>query len=139
MMIFSTKKFCQKYKKSSLGFEVGKISQLLAEKLLSKSVIVIMSEETLAKNLRHHPDLDEEEYLKLDMILGKSHFIVKDGNKMLAVVLEETRLYHYALKSTKSGKALFLTSFRRTNKISIEKIRKKCKQGKVVILKDNLP
>ena len=139
MMTSSTGKFCQKYKKSSLGFEVGKISQVLAEKLLSESTIVVMSDETLTKNLSHHPDLKENEYLKLDVILGKSNFIVKDGNRMLAVVLQETKLYHYALKSTKSGKAIFLTSFRRTNKISIEKIRKKCKQGKVVILKDNLP
>ena len=75
----------------------------------------------------------------LDEIVGKSNFVAKDGDRTVAIVLQHNKLYHYALKSTKSGKGLFLTSFRRTNEISVEKIRKKKKTGKVKILKDNLP
>ena len=79
--------------------------------------------------------------MQLDEIVGKSHFVAKDGDKTVAIVLdkESKQLYHYALKATKSGKGLFLTSFRKTNKISIDKIRKKAKENKVKILKDNLP
>ena len=135
------KRFYSKYPKNEFGFEVGKISIMLSEILLSKTRIATLSEETLSKNLKHHPDLKESDYLMLDYIIGKSHFIAKDGNRTVAVVLnaKNSEMYHYVLKSTQTGKALFLTSFGKTNKISIDKIRKKERQGKVKIIKDNLP
>jgi len=132
-------KFCKKYVKKELGYEICDISVVLAEILQSKITKVTLSDETIKKNLKHHSDLIEQDYLKLDEIIGKSHFIAKDGDRTVAIVLQNNELYHYALKSTLSGKAIFLTSFRRTNKISIDKIRKKQKQGKVKIIKDNLP
>ena len=133
--------FIEKYPKNKFGYEVGMISVVLSEILLSETRKVTMSGDTLKKNLDHHPDLEEEDYLLLDDIVGKSHFVAKDGDRTIAVMLnkDNKQLYHYSLKCTKSGKALFLTSFRKTNKISIDKIRKKNKQGKVEILKDNLP
>ena len=135
------KTFMEKYSKNKFGYEVGKISAVLSEILLSNTQKVTLSEDTLKKNLSHHPDLTEDDYLLLDEIVGKTHFVAKDGDRTVAVVLNKNnnQLYHYALKSTQTGKALFLTSFRKTNKISIDKIRKKNKQGKVNILKDNLP
>ena len=135
------KTFIEKYPKNKFGYEVGAISVVLSEILLSNTRKVTLSADTLKKNLDHHPDLSEDDYLQLDEIVGKSHFVAKDGDRTVAVVLNERskQLYHYALKSTQSGKALFLTSFRKTNKISIDKIRKKNKQGKVEIIKDNLP
>ena len=48
-------------------------------------------------------------------------------------------MYHYALKTTASGKQLFLTSFRKTRIKFINKLRDKGKKGKIKILKDNLP
>ncbi len=134
-------KLSQKYKKNKYGYEIGQISVLLSNILLSDTKVVTLSQETFIKNINHHPDLTIDDYLLLDDIIGKSHFIAKDGNKTVAIVLnkDNNKLYHYALKSTQSGKALFLTSFRRTNKISIEKIRKKQKNGKLKILKDHLP
>jgi len=132
-------KFYKKYNKSSLGYEIGNISFVLANILESSSTKVIMSEDTITKNLNHHPDLSQNDYLLLDEIIGKSHLVAKDDDRMVAIVIEKNKLYHYALKSIKSGKALFLTSFRRTNSISIDKIRNKHKKGKVEIIKDNLP
>ncbi len=132
-------KFNEKYMKNEYGYIVGKISSTLAKLLNSKTQSVILSYDTLIKNLKHHPDLTQEEYLLLDKIIGKSHFIAQDGKHTLAIILEHSKLYHYTLKITKTGKAIFLTSFRRTNEISIEKIRKKDKKGKVRIIKDHLP
>jgi len=134
-------KFYEKFKRNKFGFEIGDISIVLANILNSKTKTVTMSNETLTKNLKHHPDLKESDYLLLDDIVGKSHFVAKDGDRTVAIVLNQSNkeLYHYALKSTVSGKGLFLTSFRKTNKISIDKIRKKSKENKVKILKDNLP
>jgi len=134
-------KFYKKYKLLEDGYSVGIISVVLSKILISKTRVVTISDETLTKNLNHHPDLTVDDYLLLDDIVGKSHFVAKDGKKTVAIVLNRRnkQLYHYALKATKSGKGLFLTSFRKTNKISIDKIRKKDKQKKVTIIKDNLP
>jgi hypothetical protein len=138
---YGMEKFYNKYSKNKFGFEIGNISIVLSILLSSNTKVVILSNDTLAKNLKHHPELTENEYLMLDDIVGKSHFVALDGKKTVAIVLDKDskQLYHYALKSTASGKGLFLTSFRRTNSISIEKIRKKERNNKVKILKDNLP
>ena len=134
-------KFYKKYKKNEFGFEIGSISVVLANILSTKTRTVTLSNDTLAKNLRHHPELTESEYVMLDDIVGKSHFVAKDGNKTVAIVLDKDskRLYHYALKSTSSGKGLFLTSFRRTRIKQVNRLREKNKQGKVKVIKDNLP
>jgi len=135
------RKFSKKYNKNDFGFEIGKISVMLSEILLSKTRQVTLSNDTLIKNLNHHPDLSEADYLMLDDIVGKSHFVVKDGDKTVAIVLnkDNNKLYHYALKTTSSGKGLFLTSFRRTRLKQVDKLRQKDKKGKIKILKDNLP
>jgi hypothetical protein len=134
-------KFYGKFRKNEFGFEVGNISVVLASILQSKTTKVTLSNETLLKNQKHHPELTEDEYLLLDDIVGKSHFVAKDGDRAVAIVLDKDskQLYHYALKSTKTGKRVFLTSFRRTRSSEVDKLRKKHKKGEIGILKDNLP
>jgi hypothetical protein len=133
------KQFYKKYNKNDFGYEVGSISLVLANILCSNTRNVTMSHDTLTKNLNHHPDLEVSDYLLLDEIVGKSNFIVKDGDKTVAIVLQHNQLYHYALKSTKSGNGLFLTSFRRTRKKQIDRLRNKARQGKIKVIKDFLP
>ncbi|BCD61368.1 hypothetical protein NitYY0826_C0207 [Nitratiruptor sp. YY08-26] len=101
----------------------------MAKILTSIETQVIFSEESLKKNLNHHKDLTEEDYLKLDEIIGKTHFTAKDGEKTLAVALYFDEMYYYALKATKIGRAIFLTSFRKTKLKDIERLRKKA--GKI--------
>ena len=134
-------KFVQKYKKNSYGYEIGTVSAVLSDILLSQTRTVTLSTDTLKKNVKHHPDLSEDDYLQLDEVVGKSHFVAKDGDRTVAIMLnkESKELYHYALKSTASGKQLFLTSFRKTRQKSIERLRKKARENKIKILKDNLP
>ena len=134
-------KFYQKYEQIEYGYNVGTVSVVLSEILLSKTRVVILSSDTLTKNLNHHPDLIVDDYLLLDDIVGKSHFVAKDGNKTVAIVLnkDNNQLYHYALKATKSGKRLFLTSFRKARIKQINRLRDKAKNKKIEIIKDNLP
>ena len=134
-------KFYKKYKLLEDGYNVGAISIVLSEILLSKTRVVTISNETLTKNLNHHPDLTVKDYLLLDDIVGKSHFVAKDGKKTVAIVLNRSnkQLYHYVLKATKSGEGLFLTSFRKTRIKQINRLRDKGRSNKIKILKDNLP
>ncbi len=135
------KLFEQKFQTNSYGYEIGKVSLLLSKILLAKTETVTLSRDTLKKNLNHHPDLREHDYLLLDEIVGKSHFVAKDGNRTVAIVLhkDSNELYHYALKATATGKQLFMTSFRKTRQKSINRLRQKGKDKKIIILKDNLP
>jgi hypothetical protein len=48
-------------------------------------------------------------------------------------------MYHYSLKGTKTGKAVFLTSFRKTKIKDVNRLRKKGRKGKIRIIKDFMP
>ncbi|WP_281950268.1 hypothetical protein [Nitrosophilus kaiyonis] len=136
---FGMKKFKTKYLKNEYGYLIGNISSELAKILTSVETKVVLSEESLRKNLDHHKDLTEEDYLKLDEIIGRTHFIAKDGEKTLAIAFYSDDMYHYALKATKTGKAIFLTSFRKTKEKDIERLRRKGRKNKIKIIKDFMP
>ena len=136
---FGMKKFKSKYQKNEHGYLIGTISSELAKIIASVNTRVILSEESLKKNLKHHKDLTENDYLKLDEIIGRSHFVAKDGQKTVAIAFYGEQMYHYALKATKTGKAIFLTSFRKTKEKDIERLRKKGKLGKIQVIKDFMP
>ncbi len=121
------------------GYIVGSISTVLANILLSETVEVVFSEVSLEKNFTNHPELSIEDYLLLPEIIGKSHFMIQDGDKTVAVVLEREILYHYALKCTKSGETLFLMSFRKTSIKDVKRLRKKATKNNMKILKDIFP
>ncbi len=133
------KKFREKYPKNKYGYLIGTISSELAKILTSVDTKVIFSEESLKKNQKHHMDLTEDDYLRLDEIIGKSHFVAKDGQRTVAIAFYDEQMYHYALKATATGKVVFLTSFRKTKTTDIKRLRKKGKAGKIQIIKDFMP
>ncbi len=127
------------FSRNSDGYIVGKISTVLANILLSKTDEVVFSEISLAKNFDNHPDLIIEDYLLLPDIIGKSHFVLQDGIRTVAIVLERKTMYHYVLKCTNTGESLFLTSFRQTRDGDLKRLRNKAKKNNLKILKDILP
>lgn len=127
------------FPKNSDGYIVGKISTVLANILLSNTDEVVFSEVSLEKNFDNHPDLMIEDYLSLPDIVGKSHFILQDGTRTVAIVLERKIMYHYVLKCTNTGEALFLTSFRKTRDGDTKRLRNKAEKNNLKILKDTLP
>jgi hypothetical protein len=102
---------------------------------------VYMSDETLAKQrgwiegIDGHPELTIQEYQKLPDVIANGQFIVQDSEFTIIFIKYECRFYHAVVKATRSGKALFLTSFRRLDDIRREINRIKRKKG-VKILKE---
>lgn len=92
------KKFEEKFQRNRYGYEVGEVSLVLSKILLSKIKIVTLSSDTLKKNLNHHPDLTENDYLLLDDIVGKSHFVAQDGERSVAMMLNEDNNELYKLE-----------------------------------------
>ena len=127
------------FSKNSDGYIIGKISTVLANILLSNTDEVVFSEASLKKNFDNHPDLMIEDYLLLPDIVGKSHFVLQDGKRTVAIVLERKIMYHYVLKCTNTGESLFLTSFRKTRDGDLKRLRNKAEKNNLKILKDTLP
>ena len=129
----------EKYERNEYGYIVATISTSLAKILKSNTNNVVFSEASIKKNMKHHPDIKEEVYKRLDEIVGRTHLIVRDSERNIAIALYMDEMYHYALKATRSGNVIFLTSFRRTKQKDIDRLRKKARKGKVQILKDFMP
>jgi hypothetical protein len=121
------------------GYIVGMITSEWGRAIGSSSSLVIFSEASVAKNLKNHSDITCEDYRRLGSIIGQADLIIQDGDRTLAVVVEDDLYYHYALKSTQSGRTIFLTSFRRTSEKDIRRLKNRANKNNWRILKDALP
>ena len=135
--ILSIKQFFSIKPKSIEGFTIiGNCDDLIKTTINSNTNQVVISEVTIEKNIKHHSDLTINDYQTLDNILTNYDLLVKDGDKTAGIIYTKKYQYYYALKSTKSGDTIFLTSFRKTNKNDIKRIRNKSNKGLVDIIID---
>ena len=74
----------------------------------------------------------------LDKIIGTYNILIKDGEYTVGIVHYELEEYYYALKSTKSRNTIFLTSFRKTSKHDIQRLKNKLSKGKIEVIKGKL-
>ena len=121
------------------GYVIGNLEDDLAEILGVHCREILFSDQSLQKNLRHHPELNNNDYLNLLRFVGIGEFIAQEGEKFIVVKEWNGTLYHYVLKRTKSKKAIFLVSFRKTKRSDVERLRRKEKRKKIVIIKDLMP
>lgn len=81
----------------------------------SASYMALLSPQTFAKNRNHHPDVAITDYLRIDLMLNQAEVVFMDGAKTVVVIEEAGVSWLVALKATQTGKALFVTSFRKTH------------------------
>lgn len=105
------KSFAQFYEAPSGNFPIGVISAIDAEKINAKATVVSMSSESMAKQLKEHPEVAAAEYLHIQSTLEKG-VLVQDAPTSLIYILEAAG-YVTVVKATKTGKRIFVTSFRR--------------------------
>jgi SPP1 gp7 family putative phage head morphogenesis protein len=104
------------------------------QKLIKANTKVVnLSDETLSKNITNHPDIEKQDYQNLPTIIAGAQLIVQDGDNTFVFLKQNGNVYYGAIKATKTGNNLFLTSFRFASNQTIDEIKKK---GKV--LKDDL-
>ncbi|MNX77653.1 hypothetical protein D3C86_1092030 [compost metagenome] len=108
---------------------VARLDPDLAKNIGAKVRNVMLSRATLEKNLAHHPELPERIYNSIPEVLDKAHLVVQDGARSLVFFKYEERLVHMALKSTQSGKGVFVTSIRYTDEKDVERVKRR---GKVI-------
>ena len=116
---------------SSQRFPVGILGNADRAALGVESQTVWLSEETLAKQLvsREGQAIAMADYWRVQAVIEQAQLVVRDGDTSLVFVRQEDRLYHAVIKATRSGKALFLTSFRETN---MAEAKRALRRGQVV-------
>ncbi len=113
--------FKQWYEEGKQGnFPVGRLSETDAKKISAKTQTVVLSQETLTKQKEHHPDLSLEEYELVQETIERGEMIQEDENN-LTYLLKKEQGYTSIVKSTKTGEAIFLTSFRRLPSHQLER------------------
>ena len=119
------------FEQRSVGnFPVAVLDEQFQATIGAKRQTVYLSDQTLAKNLAAHPELGIADYQQLPQLIARAQLIVQDGDQSLVFVKRGDQVYHAAIKATRSGESLFLTSFRFSSAADMERIKKK---GKVLL------
>lgn len=79
--------------------------------------IAVMSEETAGKQKREHPELSVWEYSEAQRVVSEATIVHQDSPRSLVHILEaEQGGYILVVKATFTGRAIFVTSFRRLSR-----------------------
>lgn len=88
--------------------------------------VAILSAETMAKQLRHHPELTAQDYRAIPTIGAAPTLVFQDRERTFVLVkLADGRWRYVALKVTATGKAAFVTSFRYAREENILRLLKR--------------
>lgn len=120
MEMISGPSFAAWYQRPAGAFPVAYMERRAAAELGASTQLVSLSEETLAKQLRHHPELTADEYLWVQQAIDEGQKIedAKDGS---VIYLLEEAGYVTVIKATRTGKAIFMTSFRRLSSNEVKR------------------
>lgn len=124
--------FAAWYKAPQGMFPIGRLHPEAAEAIGASTQTVRLSAETAIKQASHHPELTPSEYARVQAAMDHGRQI-QDGARSLIYVLEEEQGYVSVVKSTGTGKAVFLTSFRRLSADQVKRdgeIKRLLKKGK---------
>lgn len=97
----------------------------IAKAIGAKNNHVVFSADSAIKNKNHHQDLSEKDYSFLPKIGENPTIAIKDGTRTVVLVKQGESIYWAALKTTKTGAATFLTSFRKSNDSDVNRLLKK--------------
>ncbi len=106
-------------------FPVAVLPELFRKAINTEAKTVILSADTLAKQLIRHPDIELAEYRQLQTIYNDAQLVVKDSDKTLGFYYKGSKEFFTVVKATVKNDELYLTTFRRAEEQSVENIRKK--------------
>jgi hypothetical protein len=101
-----------------------RVFQFLIGKLKT-SRTVLLSSDTLAKQRRDHPEIPNALYRAVQGVIDEAFLVVQDLDTTLVFVDRQEHLIHIALKATRRGDGLYITSLRYTNEADVQRIRRR--------------
>ncbi|MEP0004422.1 MAG: phage minor head protein [Balneola sp.] len=114
-------------------FPVAVLPELYRKAINADAHTVILSADTLAKQLIRHPEMQLTDYRKLQLIYNEAQLVVNNRPRTLIFFYKDERNVFTSVKATLKKDELYLTSFRFADNQTPDEIRK---QGKVI--KDEL-
>lgn len=90
--------------------------------LAAEASLLLLSKTTAQKQYREHPDIKAQDYRRVQAMLDHGE-VFRDREMHLGLLHDQGAWFYAVIKTTKTGKAVFLQSFRRTNVSDIERMR----------------
>ncbi len=94
---------------------IGVVRDAVASDIGAKTRVVMLSADTVTKQLRSHPEIVAGDYQQVAAVLQRGQAI-QDTERSMIFVDELPDNYLAVVKSTMSGEGLFVTSFRRISR-----------------------
>lgn len=114
--LVSGQTFAEWYRKPAGAFPLAYLSSEVAARLGAKTQLVGLSEETLAKQLREHPEITLDEYPMVQAAIDRGMELPGNGLNDRVYVLDEPDGYVVVIKVTRAGNEVFMTSMRRLSR-----------------------
>lgn len=103
---------------------VAILDRALGQRVGATAQVVRFSQETAVKQAAKHAEVEAADYALVQEALDHGT-VVQDGDTSLVFVHQGDTWWHAAVKATRSGRALFLTSFRRTTAADMQRAMKR--------------
>ncbi len=95
-------------------YKIGILSKEQVKILNTKENIIKLSIDSMIKNMLEHPDLNIDNYRKLDKIIHFPDKFIQDRKNNLRIFKNiENKFYEIIIKSTQNKEEIFLTTFHR--------------------------
>ena len=96
----------------ALKAEWGVVDNRIKQALKTETSLCCLSDETLLKNQKHHPDLQLDDYLQINKVLQDYDILVQDTEKTVVAVKKISgKNYWLAVKVTRNGKEIFTQTY----------------------------
>lgn len=123
--------FTDFYKNPQGYFGVGVVDDRIKQALKTEASVCCLSDETLLKNKKHHPDLTIDDYKLMNQVLGDYDVLVQDTAKSVVAVKKIAgKNYWMAVKVTRKGNEVFTTTFHLTHERQLKNLMAKGKHLK---------
>lgn len=108
--------FAEWYRKPAGAFPLAYLSPEVAARLGATTQLVGLSEDTLAKQLREHPEITLDEYPKVQEAIDRGVEIPGNQPNTSVYLLDEPDGYVTVIKVTRDGREVYMTSMRRLSR-----------------------
>jgi len=105
--------FAEWMRAPSGNWPIARVSDTDAERIASSARVAQLSPDTFQKQLVEHPELSAADYTAVQEVIDSATHVIKDGERSLVFIKDAPDGHLVVVKTTISGKALFLTSLRR--------------------------
>ena len=95
----------------------------------SRRSIAVISQETMEKQRRRHPELTLGDYRSLPVMGADPTVIIQVADVKTVIIRRDERTYIAAAKTTRTGEAVFITSFRRTDEADVRAL---LRRGRII-------